>query len=159
MCDPVTAAIVTTTIAVASAGAQSIAAINTAKAQTKAINEQRAAVREENRQAASAELFDQMRGARREQSRIRAAAGEAGLSLESGSVEGLLMDSAMQMELARDRTLANMESRHRANEAEASSMLSRIQQPTALGVGLNLATAAAGGWSDIQGAKIKVKNG
>src|SRR3546814_9554646 len=74
-----------------------------------------------------------MRSARREQAKIRTSAGEAGLSLNSGSIESLLMDSAMQMELQGDRTIANMESRHQANTAEAASMLSQIQKPTALG--------------------------
>ena len=154
MCDPVSAAIAVAAVSTVNAGAQAIAAGQTAKAQTKAINEQRAVVREEVRQAASGEMFDQMRAARREQGRIRSAAGEAGLSLASGSVEGLLMDSAMQMEMAGDRTLANMESRHRAGEAEANSMLSRIQSPTLLGAGLNVALAGAKGWSGIQNAKI-----
>lgn len=72
----------------------------------------------------------------------------------SGSIESLLLDSAMQSELASDRTLANMESRHRANEAEANSMLSRVQKPTALGAGLQIASAAASGWSGVQAAKI-----
>lgn len=157
MCDPVSAAIITTTLAVAGSAAQSITAMKSAKAQTKAIRAQQAVAREENRQVASAELFEQSRGARREQGRIRAAAGEAGLSLDSGSIEGLLLDSAMQQEMAHDRTMANLESRQRASTAEASSMFSQIQKPTLLGAGLQVATAAAQGWSSIQGAKLKVR--
>jgi hypothetical protein len=159
MCDPVTAAVVVGVTSVASAAANVVAQTKTAKAQTKAINDQRTVVREETREQASAELFDRMRAGRREQAKIRAASGEAGLSLSSGgSIENLLLDSAMQTEMATDRTIANMESRHRANEADADSMLSRIQKPTALGAGLQIASAATSSWSGIQSAKIR-KNG
>lgn len=159
MCDPVTAAIVVGVTAVASTTANVIAQSKAAKAQTKAINAQREVVREETRQKATGDLFDQMRASRREQAKIRVASGEAGLSLSSGSVEGLLLDSAMQSELASDRTIANMESRHRANEAEANSMLSRIQKPTALGAGLQIASSAASAWSGVQQAKIGANGG
>lgn len=140
----------------ATAAANVVAQTKTANAQEDAINEQRTVVREETRQQTSAELFDRMRAGRREQGKIRAAAGEAGLSLSSGgSIENLLLDSAMQVEMAQDRTMANMESRHRANEAEANSMLSRIQKPTALGAGLQIASAAASGWTGVKDAKIR----
>ncbi|MBD8677557.1 hypothetical protein IFT55_03770 [Sphingomonas sp. CFBP 13720] len=142
----------------ATAAANVSAQIKSANAQTKAINAQRTVVREETRQKASAELFDSMREGRREQAKIRAASGEAGLSLSSGgSIESLLLDSAMQTELANDRTIANMESRHRANEADADSMLSRIQKPTALGAGLQIASAAASGWAGVENAKIRTR--
>ena len=152
MCEPVTIA---AALAVASAAAGSVAQIKSANAQTKAINEQQKVVREENRQVASAELFDEMRATRREQAKIRTTAGEAGLSLASGSIEGLLMDSAMQGEMSRDRVLANLESRNTAANAETASALSRIQKPTALGVGLNIANAAVDGWAKIDAANIK----
>ena len=158
MCDPVTAAIVVGVSSVASTAANVVAQTKTANAQTAAINAQRAVNREETRQQASAELFDRMRAGRREQASVRAAGGEAGLSLSSGgSIEALLLDSAMQTEMANDRTLANMESRHRANEADANSMLSRIQKPTALGAGLQIASAAAGAWSGVESAKIRTQ--
>lgn len=142
----------------ASAAASVSAQTKSANRQTDAINNQRTVVREETRQQATSEIFDRMRAGRREQGKIRAAAGQAGLSMSSGgSIENLLLDSAMQMELANTRTMANMESRHRANEAEADSMLSRIQKPTALGAGLQIASAAASGWSGVQNAKLQVR--
>lgn len=159
MCDPVTAAIAVGVTAVAGTAANVVAQTKAANAQQRAINEQLAVTREETRQEATAQLFDQMRAARREQGRIRTAAGEAGLSLDSGSIEGLLLDSATQMELQGDRTLANMESRHNANVAEASSMMSQIQKPTALGAGLQIASSAASAWSGVQSAKIKKGTG
>lgn len=155
MCDPVTAAVALAVTTVAGTAANVVAQTKNAKAQTKAIREQQGVVAEENRQAATGELFEQMRATRREQARIRTASGEAGLSLQSGSVEGLLMDSAMQGELQGSRTIANMESRHAANTAEAQSALSKIQKPTALGAGLQIGMAAAGGWTDVRNAKVK----
>ena len=131
-----------------------MAQAKSAKAQTKAIRQQQAVVAEENRRAASGELFDQMRATRREQARIRVASGEAGLSLQSGTIENLLMDSAMQGQLQGSRTMANLESRQAATTAEAASALSQIQKPTALSAGLQIGSSAAAGWSDIQTAKI-----
>lgn len=95
-----------------------------------------------------------MRATRREQARIRTASGEAGLSLQSGTIEQLLLDSAMQGELQGSRTIANMESRNAASTAEAASALSQIQKPTALGAGLQIASSAAAGWSDLEKAKV-----
>lgn len=155
MCDPVTAAVVVGVTSVASTAAIVVAQTKAANAQAKAINDQLAVTREETRQEAMAQLFDQMRAARREQGRIRTTAGEAGLSLSGGSIEALLLDSAMQMELQGSRTIANMESRHNANVADANSMMSQIQKPTALGAGLQIASAAASAWSGIADAKIK----
>lgn len=154
MCDPITAAIVIGVTSVAGTTANVIAQTQNAKAQTKAINEQRAVVREEARQEATGQLFDQMRAARRERAQIRTAAGEAGLGLNSGSIEGLLNDSAMQQELQGSRTIANMESKHRANEADANSMLSRVQSPTLLGAGLQIGSSAMSAWSGVRSAKI-----
>lgn len=155
MCDPVTAAIVVGVTAVASTGYSIYAQAKSAKAQTKALREQESAAREETRRESSAEIFDSMRQARREQGQVRAQAGEAGLSLTSGSVEALLMDSAMQGELREQRTLANAESRNRSNQAEAASIASRISKPSVVGAGLQLGASAASAWSGVQGAKIK----
>lgn len=155
MCDPVTAAIVVGVTATASSVASVVQQTKTYNRQRDAINAQQAVMAEENRLAASAEIFDRDREARREQGRIRAAAGEAGLGLNSGAIEQLLMDSTMQAGLANDRSLANMESRIRAGDAEANSMRSRLSAPTALGAGLQVASTAASAWSGIQTAKIQ----
>lgn len=159
MCDPVTAAIAVGVTTVASSVGQVVAQSKSAKAQTKAIRSQQALMKEETRREASAQLFDQMRAARREQGKVRVSAGEAGLGLNSGSVEGLLYDTAMQMEQQGGRTLANMESRHASNTAEAASALSRIQKPTALGAGLQIGSSMASAFSGVQGAKLQVAQG
>lgn len=157
MCDPVSAAVVAGVMTVASTAASVVAQSKAADAQAKAINSQLQATEDENRQAASAELFDQMRATRREQARIRAASGEAGLDIGSASIENLLADSAMQGSLQGSRTLANLESRDRAAEEEAKSQMSRVQKPTALGAGLQIGTAAANAWSGVEHAKLEVK--
>lgn len=153
MCAPALA-IIGGIVSVAGTAAGIIQQANAAKAQAAAIANQREVANEEARKSASAELFDQARAARREQAKIRTAAGEAGLSLSSGSIEGLLMDSAMQMELQGSRTIANMESRTAANDAEATSMDSQIDRVSPLGAGLQIASAGLGAWSSIQKAKI-----
>lgn len=157
MCDPVSASIALAVVGATQAVGSVIAQSKNAKAQTKAIRAQQERVAEETRDAASAELFDQMRGARREQAKIRTAAGEAGLGLNGGSIEALLFDSAMQMELQGSRTIANMESRQAANNAEAESMLSQVQKPTLLGAGLQIAGAAASGWAGVQNSKLQIR--
>lgn len=157
MCDPVTAVVVAASVV--STGATIYNQVQSANRQERAIRNQQEVVAQETRDQATGELFDQMRAARREQARIRTAAGEAGLSLSSGSIEGLLNDSEMQGELANDRTVANMESRQRANTAEARSMLSQISKPTALGAGLQLGTAAAGAWAGTPHAAKIAKKG
>lgn len=157
MCDLVTAAVVAGVASVAGTTASVVGQIQSAKAQNKAIAAQAEQVAEENRLSASADMFERDRAARREQARIRTAAGEAGLGLNSGAIENLLMDSAMQNELANDRTLANRESRDKANIAEANSMYSKVQSPTALGAGIQIGASAASAWMGVDSARrVKV---
>jgi|TARA_R100000501_G_scaffold14324_1_gene25975 hypothetical protein len=125
-----------------------------AKAQNAAISAQLDVTNEEARRKATAELFDASRATRREQGRIRAAAGEAGLAL-TGSVDALLFDSAMQSELNYDRSLANLESRTAANVAEAEVAYSNVSNTNALSAGLQLGASALSGWSGIEEAKIE----
>lgn len=159
MCDPVTAAVVVGVTTLASTAAGIVQTNQMAKRTEKAIKAQAAVAREETRAEATAELFDQMRAARREAGRTKAAAGEAGVNLDSGSIEALLMDSAMQTELKNDRTLANMESRHNQNVAEANAALSRIEKVSPIQAGIQLAAAGASAWSGVQNAKIKKTGG
>lgn len=112
-----------------------------AKAYNKSINQQNALRKEQIDEAATAEINDRLRAMRREQSRVMVAAGEAGLSLQSGGVEAMLLDSAMQAELANDRSLANRESRRAASDAQAQSRMQ--SKTTALGAGLKIGLSAA----------------
>jgi hypothetical protein len=153
MCDPITASVIVGVTMVASTAAGIVTQNHAAKVQEKAIRQQTKVANDEARAEATGELFDNMRAARREAGRTRATAGEAGLSLDSGSVETLLLDSAMQSELKNDRTLANLESRHNSNVSEANSMLSRIQHDNWLTGGLKLAAAGAQAMSGVSSAK------
>lgn len=151
MCDPVTA----TVLAVATAATSVVGQVQSARAQEKAIRNQREIVSEENRRAATAELFDQGRAARINQGRTLAAAGEAGLSISSGSVQAMLADIAMQRTLQGDRTIANMESRQAQTDAETNSMLSQTGRPTALGAGLQIGMAGASAFSSARALQIR----
>jgi hypothetical protein len=122
-------------------GASVIGQNQAAAAQTKAINHQNDVRQHQIDQAATAEINDRLREQRREQGRIAVAAGEAGLSLQSGSVETLLMDSAQQANLANSRSLANRESRKLASAADAQAQIP--SHATALGAGIQIASAGA----------------
>lgn len=140
MCLPAVAA-----AALIAAGTQAVGIVASnqmAKAQNRALQQQNDLRKTEIDKAATAEINARLREMRREQSRIMVAAGEAGLSLQSGSVETLLMDSLMQAELANDVSLANRESRKLASDAETQS---RMQAKTTwLGAGLRIGLAAGG---------------
>lgn len=155
MCDPVSLAIAAGVAAVGQTAYSVSAQAKMAKAQNRAIAQQLEVSNEEARRTATSEIFDASRAARREQGAMRAAAGEAGLALTSGSVEGLLYDSAMQADLNFSRSIANQESRHNANIAEGESMYSQVQNVNTLGAGLQIGSSALSAWSGIQGAKIK----
>ncbi|WP_343698847.1 hypothetical protein [Caulobacter sp.] len=140
------------TIAVVSTAAQVITEVQAAKAQKKAITAQLAEAEGEIRTAETADLNDRAREARREQARIKVAAGEAGLQLGSGSLEAMLLDSVMQQELAGERTSLNAENQLHAARAEANSQYSRVSQPTLLGAGLRIAVSGVSGYAAGAGA-------
>lgn len=116
-----------------------------ASAYNKNLNRQNALRKEEIDKASTAEINERLRAMRREQSRVMVAAGEAGLSLQSGGIEGLLLDSAMQAELAQDRSLANRESRRTASDAQSQSQMQA--KTTALGAGLKIGLSAGGAYA------------
>lgn len=153
MCDPISLA----AIAVVSTAVQVVGASQAAKQQAKAINKANATKQHEIDQAATAEINDRLREARREQGRIAVAAGEAGLSLSSGGVESLLLDSAMQAELANDRSLANRESRKKSAAAEAQVMMP--SRATTLGAGLQIALAGGKAYMGASGQQKAASRG
>lgn len=142
-------------VAAASTAVNVVGTIQSAKAQTKAINHANDVKQAEIDKAATAEINDRLRAARREQGRIMVAAGQSGLSLESGGVESLLLDSAMQAELSNDRSLANKESRKLATAAEAQSLIP--SRPTALGAGLQIGMSAAKGYMNSSTAQSQAQ--
>lgn len=142
MCIPAVAAAVLVAAGTAAVGV--IEQNQAAKATNKALNAQNTERKHEIDQAATSEINDRLREMRREQARILVAAGESGLSLGSGSVEALLLDSQQQAELANDTSLANRESRKLASDTETQSKLQA--KTTLLGAGLKIGLAGAGAY-------------
>lgn len=138
MCDPITIAV---GLAVATTAVSVVGQIQSANAANKAIKAQYKARDKQIDQATTQEINDRLRQARREQGRITVAAGESGLNTESGVVNALLQDAAMQATLSNQTSLANRESRKEANRTEANSAM--VSKPTALGAGLQIALAGA----------------
>lgn len=149
MCDPLSMA----AIAVVGTGAQVIAQNQAASAANKALDAQNKVRKEEIDKAATAEINDRLREARREQGRILVAASQAGLSLSSGGIESLLLDSTMQAKLANDRSLANRESRKKASDAETQA--NYRSSSTLLGAGLQIASAGASAFAGAKAAQNK----
>ncbi|WP_109798678.1 virion core protein, T7 gp14 family [Novosphingobium meiothermophilum] len=139
MCVP--AAIGAAIIAGATSAVQIISQNKAATATNKALQAANVERKKQIDQATTAEINNRLREMRREQSRIQVAAGEAGLSLSSGSIETLLMDSAMQAELSNKTSLANRESRRAASDAETASKF--ISTPSTLTAGLMIGLSAA----------------
>lgn len=146
-----------TVAAVATAAAGVVTQVQAAKRQEAAIRDQLAISQKEIDNKATAELNDRQRAARREQARIRVAAGQAGLQL-GGSIDTLLQDSLMQAGLAGERTLDNRAAEQRNVAAEANSMLSRVERPTLLGAGLQIASAGMNGYSQGKSMQIARRN-
>jgi hypothetical protein len=131
---PIAIAAATTAVSVVG----QIQAANHANAQMKA---QLAVEDKQINQAAAQEIDNRLRQARREMGRIMVAAGESGLSLDSGSVKALEEDAGMQASLANEQSLANRESRLDAAAAQANSQA--VSKPTLLGAGLQIVLSGA----------------
>jgi hypothetical protein len=140
MCLPAAIAI-PIALAAATTAVGVIGQIQSANAANAAIKQQYKAAAKEVDQKTSQEITDRLRQARREMGRILVAAGESGLSLESGAVKALESDAAMQASLANETSLANRESRKEALRADADSKM--VSKPTLLGAGLQIALSGA----------------
>lgn len=151
MCEPVT---IMTTLAIASTAASLITEHKAAKTQNRAIAEAYTAQQKEITQTQTAEINERQRQARKEQGKIRVAAGQAGLQF-GGSVQALLTDSAMQSSLFNERVSLNADTRRDAATREANSMYSKVEAPSILGAGLRLASAGANAFYSGQGLQIQ----
>lgn len=152
MCDPITISIA---LAVATTAASVVGQVKAANAQEKAIRQNLHRAEAEIDQKASGDINERLRAQRREQARIKVAAGEAGLQL-GGSIETLLKDSLMQSQLSAERTMSNRERALHGAREEANSALSQVEKPTVLGAALQLGSAAVSGYS--QGQSINLAN-
>lgn len=130
-------------IAIATA-ATAVSVVGQIQSANKANAELKAQVKvrdQEINQAATTEIDNRLRQARTEMGRIMVAAGESGLSTESGSVQALIEDAGMQASIANEQSLANRESRLRATAADANAKA--VSKPTLLGAGLQIGLSAA----------------
>ncbi|HEX3888495.1 MAG TPA: hypothetical protein VHW05_13440 [Phenylobacterium sp.] len=151
MCDPVTALAV---VSVVSTAASVATEIQGAQAQNKAIGQQ---LQQQNQQANVQEvssLNDRARQARVEQGRMAVAAGEAGLQLDSGSVEQMLLNSAMQQKQANEAIETNRDNQVAANTSEANRYYSSVQEPSVIGAGLRLVGAGVTGFAQGRSALL-----
>jgi hypothetical protein len=130
----------------ASTAASVVSQVSAANAQNKAIEAQTQQSYEQIAKQQGAEETDRARAARKEQARIKVAAGESGLQL-GGSIEQLLMDSQMSTGLANERTSLNADNARASTGAEANRMFSQVQKPTLLGAGLQIGMAGLGGFA------------
>lgn len=126
-----------------------------ASAQRAAINSQLDQNYKQIAQQKQAQENDRLRAARQEDSRIRVAAGEAGLSLGSQSIEMMLLNNQMQTGLATERIGLNTEIQRQTAEAEANHALAQTATPSILGAGLQLGLSGVNGY--LQGSKLQVQ--
>jgi hypothetical protein len=140
MCLPAALAI-PIALATATTAVSVVGQIQSANAANAAVKAQLATKNKEIDQAATQEINNRLRQMRVEESRIAVAAGESGLSLDSGAIKALQSDAAMQAGLANQVSLANRESRKDAARAEANAQM--VSKPTLLGAGLQIALSGA----------------
>ena len=151
MCDPVSMA----AVAVVSTATSLVGQQESAAAQQSAINQQLTTNYQQIGKQEQAQTNDRLRSARQEDSRIKVAAGEAGLSLGSQSIETLLLNNQMQTGLSTERTQLNADTQRQNAEAEANHSLAQTSTSSALGAGLQLGLSAANGY--FQGSNLQLR--
>ncbi|WP_406853358.1 hypothetical protein WEU32_06890 [Brevundimonas sp. BH3] len=144
-------------VAVASTAMTMVSEYQSAKHQMAAIDQQLAQAQKQVETSRVAELNDRQRVARKEAARVKVAAGQQGLNI-TGSVTSMLNDSLMQNQLAKERINLNAENEEGAAIAEANSMYSRVERPTALGAALKLGMSGAQGYYSGKSMQISRKN-
>nr|WP_127711109.1 hypothetical protein [Novosphingobium umbonatum] len=129
--------------------------MQSAEAQQAAIRNQQEAASTQIAKQEQAQTNDRLRAARQEDSRIRVAAGEAGLSLGSQSIETMLMNNQMQTGLGVERIGLNADNQNENNTAEANAALSRAATPSALSAGLQLGLSGYQGFKAGENLKLQ----
>jgi hypothetical protein len=137
-------------LAVASTAASVFTEVQTANAQNKAISAQLQQGQQQVADQVQAQENTRARQARVEQGRMMVAAGEAGLQLDSGSVENMMLDSQMQQLQANDAIKTNGEHQDQNLTSEANRFYSQVQTPSVIGAGLRLVSSGITGYN--QGA-------
>lgn len=132
-------------MAVVSTASSLIAAKQGANAQRAAINDQLQVQYDNQAKQTQAQTNDRLMAARQEDSRIKVASGEAGMSLGSQSIEMALLNNQMSTGLASERVGLNKDIANQANLSEANQMMSKTATASALGAGLQIGLAGAQG--------------
>lgn len=143
---------VTAGLAIASTAASMYGQHQSAKAQVKATNQQNELQAKEIAQKAGQQISERARMARRERASARAAASEAGVNLGSGSFLAALQTSAMNQYSDAGLISQNEKGQQAARAAQASSIMSQIQVPTALGAALSIGAAGLSAYNAGQSA-------
>jgi hypothetical protein len=118
-----------------------------AKAQVKAIDQQNEIQAQEIADAAGVEMTERARAARRERAAMRTRGAEAGINLGTGSFLDALQTSVLNQHYDQGLILRNESNQQRARDAQARSLMSRIQVPTALSGALAIGTSAVSGYT------------
>jgi len=138
MCDPVTA---TLALTATTAAVGSFSQIQAAKNQEAAVEAASAQQAEQIDDAASQQANEEARRARREQARIRLAAGGAGLSLQSNSVAAQVLDSVKQSQNSLTVNERNRDNRQAGRRSRTASELNAVSRPSLLQAGLQIGSS------------------
>ena len=144
-----------TVAAVASTAVSLVGTMQSAEAQQDAIRSQQESAATQVAKQEQAQTNDRLRAARQEDSRIRVAAGEAGLSLGSQSIETMLMNNQMQTGLGSERIGLNADMQQENVSAEANAALARTATPSALSAGLQLGLSGFQGYKAGQNLQLQ----
>lgn len=134
-------AVIAAAVAVVASIASNISANKQMRKQEKAINRQNAIRQKEISKQAGQELTQRARAARRERGAARAAAGAAGVNLDSNSFLAMLTTSEVNQVNDSGTILFNERSAQSARDAQYRSALSQIQYKNGLGIALDAAQA------------------
>lgn len=143
MCEPVTLTMMA--LSVASAGAGIAGTRSAAKKQFASNARQREAQNDQITDQASVKAGERVKQARAEQARLRVAGGEAGVS--GNSFEALLMDSVLQADMDLGIIGKDAANADAASEARFLGANASVRNPSLLENGLQIAGAAASGYS------------
>lgn len=143
MCEPTTILAAT---AVLGTAANTVAQIQQAKANNKALEQQSIQQAEEIKDQSEQKMLDRARAARRERADARVAGSESGINLGSGTFEALLADSLMQQANDNAVTSKNQRLSQKARVAQTRSNMAANGSPSILGAGLQIGAAGVQGY-------------
>lgn len=145
-------------LSVAATAASVAAQRASAKKQEDALNAANAQQADEIAAAAGVELGERARAARRERASMRASASESGINLGSGSFLAALQTSISNQQNDMGLITENANNRQGARGAQAKSLMSQIQMPSAASAAFQIGAAGAGAYfnaSDASGVGSK----